>query len=69
NGIRLRVVGDLEKFSSRIQALIQRVEAKTARNTRLTLTIAVNYGGRWDILQATRRLVAEAARTGREVEV
>lgn len=69
NGIRLRVVGDLEKFSPRIQALIQRVEAKTARNTRLTLTIAANYGGRWDILQATRRLVAEAARTGREVEV
>ncbi len=61
NGIRLRVVGDLTKFEPRIQALIRRGETKTARNTRLTLTIAANYGGRWDILQATRKLVEEAA--------
>ncbi|KWO80634.1 polyprenyl diphosphate synthase [Burkholderia ubonensis] len=69
NGIRLRVVGDLDRFEPRIQALIRRAETKTARNTRLTLTIAANYGGRWDILQATRKLVEQAAREGREVEV
>ncbi|AOJ68513.1 MULTISPECIES: isoprenyl transferase [Burkholderia] len=69
NGIRLRVVGDLTKFEPRIQALIRRAETKTARNTRLTLTIAANYGGRWDILQATQKLVDEAAREGRAVEI
>lgn len=69
NGIRLRVVGDLERFEPRIRELIRRAETKTARNTRLTLTIAANYGGRWDILQATKRLVEQAVREGREVDV
>ncbi|EIP88975.1 undecaprenyl diphosphate synthase [Burkholderia humptydooensis MSMB43] len=69
NGIRLRVIGDLTKFEPRIQALIRRAETKTARNTRLTLTIAANYGGRWDILQATQKLIDEAAREGRAAEV
>ncbi|WP_321961607.1 isoprenyl transferase [Paraburkholderia sp. J7] len=69
NGIRLRVVGDLSMFNERIQDLIRRAETKTARNTRLTLTIAANYGGRWDILQATRKLVEEAAATGQPVAV
>jgi undecaprenyl diphosphate synthase len=69
NGIKLRVVGDLSAFDRRIQDLIRRAETKTARNTRLTLTIAANYGGRWDIMQATRKLVDEAALTGSPVEV
>ncbi|AFQ47853.1 polyprenyl diphosphate synthase [Burkholderia cepacia] len=69
NGIRLRVVGDLERFEPRIRDLIRRAETKTARNTRLTLTIAANYGGRWDILQATKKLIEQAVREGREVEV
>ncbi|RQU50365.1 di-trans,poly-cis-decaprenylcistransferase [Burkholderia cenocepacia] len=69
NGIRLRVVGDLDRFEPRIRELIRRAETKTARNTRLTLTIAANYGGRWDILQATKKLVELAVREGREVEV
>jgi undecaprenyl diphosphate synthase len=64
NGIRLRVVGDLSLFDTRIQDLIRRAETKTARNTRLTLTIAANYGGRWDILQATRKLAEQAVRDG-----
>jgi undecaprenyl diphosphate synthase len=65
NGIRLRVVGDLSPFDVRIQDLIRRAEAKTARNGRLTLTIAANYGGRWDVLQATRKIAEEAAAQGR----
>jgi undecaprenyl diphosphate synthase len=69
NGIRLRVVGDVSMFDDRIRTLIQRAEAKTARNTRLTLTIAANYGGRWDIMQATRKLVEQAAVLGRAVSV
>jgi undecaprenyl diphosphate synthase len=64
NSIRLRVVGDLSQFDARVQDLIRRAEAKTARNNRLTLTIAANYGGRWDILQATRKVAEEALRAG-----
>jgi undecaprenyl diphosphate synthase len=55
NGIRFKVVGDLEAFDSRIVAHIRRGEELTAANKKLTLTIAANYGGRWDILQAANR--------------
>lgn len=63
NGVRLRVVGDLSRFDTRIQTLISDAEKLTARNTRLTLTIAANYGGRWDILQALRHLVQQKPET------
>ena len=55
NGIRFKVVGDIARFDPRIVELIRRGEELTAGNTRLTLTIAANYGGRWDILQAADR--------------
>jgi undecaprenyl diphosphate synthase len=54
NEIRFRVVGDLARFDPRIRELIRDGEALTAANTRLTLTVAANYGGRWDIAQAAR---------------
>lgn len=60
NGVRLRVIGDLSRFDPRLQELIRNAEAATAGNTRLHLTIAANYGGRWDILQAVNRLAAVA---------
>jgi len=56
NGVRLKIVGDLSPFEPRLRKLIQDGEALTAENSRLTLTIAANYGGRWDILQAMNRL-------------
>jgi undecaprenyl diphosphate synthase len=56
NGIRLKVVGDLSRFEPRLQELIKAGEVQTAGNARLTLTIAANYGGRWDIMQAVNRL-------------
>ena len=59
NGIRFKVVGDLAAFDARIVEHIRRGEALTAGNTRLTLTIAANYGGRWDILQAADRCRVE----------
>jgi undecaprenyl diphosphate synthase len=59
NGIRLRVVGDLARFDERMRALIEQAERTTDGNTRLTLTVAANYGGRWDILQALGRLLRE----------
>jgi undecaprenyl diphosphate synthase len=60
NGIRLKIVGDLSAFDSRLQALVDAGERRTADNNRLTLTIAANYGGRWDIVQAMNRAAAEA---------
>jgi undecaprenyl diphosphate synthase len=59
NGIRLRVIGDVSRFDSKIGRLIAEGEQLTAGNTGLTLTIAANYGGRWDILQAVSRLARE----------
>ena len=59
NNVRLRVVGDLTKFDLRLQQLIQDAELKTEKNSALVLTIAANYGGRWDITQAANRLVIE----------
>ena len=64
NGIRLRIVGDLERFEPRLQKMIADAEARTAQNTRMTLTIAANYGGRWDILQAGNALLRERAAKG-----
>jgi len=59
NGVRLKVVGDTSRFDPKLRKLIERGEELTARNTSLTLTIAANYGGRWDMLQAMNRLVKE----------
>jgi undecaprenyl diphosphate synthase len=59
NGVRLKVVGDTRRFDPQIQTLIARGEELTAENRRLTLTIAANYGGRWDILQAMNRFLMD----------
>ncbi len=70
NGIRFKVVGDTSRFDPRIRDLIAAGEALTTENTRLTLTVAANYGGRWDIAQAARCYFAlhpEAATTQGEL--
>ncbi|SCY54479.1 Undecaprenyl pyrophosphate synthetase [Thiohalorhabdus denitrificans] len=61
NGIRLRVIGDRQGLGDNLIPLIERAEATTAEGTRMTLNIAANYGGRWDIAQATQQLAREAA--------
>ncbi|HLU19783.1 MAG TPA: polyprenyl diphosphate synthase [Pusillimonas sp.] len=58
-GVRLRVVGDLSAFEPHLRDLIQAAEERTRGNDLLHLTIAANYGGRWDILQAMRALLRE----------
>ena len=58
NGVRLRIVGDLTRFDPKLQQLIREAEEKTAANQKLCLTVAANYGGRWDIMQAVNRLAA-----------
>ena len=64
NGIRFRVIGDLSGFSERIQALIRDAEALTRDNPRLTFTVAANYGGRWDIVQAVKKLMLSGVSAG-----
>jgi undecaprenyl diphosphate synthase len=57
NGIRFKVIGDTTRFEPKIRELIAAGEKLTAPNGRLTLTIAANYGGRWDIAQAAHKLL------------
>lgn len=61
NGVRVQFIGDLEKFSERIQSLAKEAQAKTINNNKLLLSVAINYGGRWDITQACRQLAAKVA--------
>ncbi len=56
NGIRFRAIGDISRFDRKLVELIEGAQKMTAANTGLTLTVAANYGGRWDILQAVDRL-------------
>jgi len=58
NNVRLQVVGEREAFNPRLQAEIASAEALSQHNTGLTLVVAANYGGRWDVTQAARRLGA-----------
>ena len=60
NQIRLIIIGDRSKFDPVLIQAIEKAEALTKNNTRLTLTIAANYGGRWDIMQAMNKLVAQS---------
>jgi undecaprenyl diphosphate synthase len=59
HNVRLRVIGDISRFSARIQERIRRAEELTQQNIRLTLNIAANYGGRWDIIQGARKLAEQ----------
>lgn len=59
NNIRFRVIGDLTPFEPRLTRLIAEGEQLTRDHTQLTLTVAANYGGRWDIAQAVSRMLKE----------
>ena len=61
NNIRLKIIGDTTKFEPNLQKMIADAEALTAANSGLVLTIATNYGGRWDILQAANKVAATKA--------
>lgn len=58
NSIRLKVVGDLSRFDPKLQEMIANAERRTAGNTRLTVNVCANYGGRWDVMQAVGKMVA-----------
>jgi undecaprenyl diphosphate synthase len=61
NNVRLRFIGDLAAFSPELQAKVRQAETQTRDNQRMTLNIAANYGGRWDIVNAARQLAAAVA--------
>ena len=61
NGVRLKFIGDRAAFPQKLQAAMDRSESLTAANTGLTLIIAANYGGRWDITSVCRRLAGQVA--------
>jgi undecaprenyl diphosphate synthase len=56
NGVRLRIIGQRSRFSAKLQERMARAEAMTAENSRSTLVIAADYGGRWDIAQASKKI-------------
>jgi undecaprenyl diphosphate synthase len=58
-GVRIRIVGDRSAVSERVRQAWNEAESKTAHNTRITLSVAFNYGGRWDVIQTCKRLLAE----------
>ena len=62
NGVRIRFVGDIGAFTRSLQEKIARASSQTKHNTRMTLNVAVNYGGRWDIVQAARKLADDTSR-------
>lgn len=61
NKVRIRFIGDLDRFSPDLRTKIENVLERTPPDCEMTLNVAVNYGGRWDITQAARSLAADAA--------
>jgi len=59
NDIRLKIIGDRSPFDSKLKQTMQDAELLTANNSGLTLTIAANYGGRWDVIHALHTLLKE----------
>ena len=55
-GVKLRIIGDRSRFAADIHAMMDECEQLTRNNTRLNLNVAVNYGGRWDIVEASKAL-------------
>jgi len=58
-GVRIRIVGDREQVSDKLRDAWRQAESSTQHNERITLSVAFNYGGRWDIVQACRQAVRD----------
>lgn len=63
DGVRIRVVGDVAQVSDKVRQALADAERQTAENSRLVLTVAFNYGGRWDIVQACRKALDAGVRS------
>ena len=60
-GVRLRFIGERTAFPRMLQRLMDEMEARTEANTDFTFIVAVGYGGRWDVVQASRALARQVA--------
>src|SRR6266513_5789590 len=58
-GVRIRIVGDRTQVSDKLRAAWEQAESLTRDNTRITLSVCFNYGGRWDIVQACRQAIRD----------
>ena len=58
-GVRIRIIGDRSQVSDKLRQAWEHAEESTRHNTRITLSVAFNYGGRWDIVQACRQAIAD----------
>lgn len=58
-GVRIRIVGDRSAVSDKVRQAWEQVESTTAHNTRITLIVAFNYGGRWDVVQAAQQAIRD----------
>jgi undecaprenyl diphosphate synthase len=59
DGVRIRIVGDRSQVSEKLREAWEEAESSTRMNTRITLSVAFNYGGRWDIVQACRQAISD----------
>ena len=59
NDIRLKIIGDRSRFDDKLKQTMQEAERLTAKNSALTLTIAANYGGRWDVMHAVKAMLKD----------
>ena len=59
NNIRLQIIGDRSRFNATLQQHMEKAEQLTANNTKMTLVIAANYGGHWDVARAARKIAEQ----------
>jgi undecaprenyl diphosphate synthase len=64
HGVRIKIVGDRNEVSDKLRQAWEQAESSTRNNTRITLSVAFNYGGRWDIVQACRQAIADGVAPG-----
>lgn len=68
DGVRVRIIGDRNAVSASVRGAWERAEAATSHNDRITVWVAFNYGGRWDIVQACRRAILDGVPAGELTE-
>nr|WP_255417686.1 polyprenyl diphosphate synthase [Glaciecola sp. KUL10] len=68
NNIKLKVIGDVDAFSDKLKEKIKKAEVLTQNNNALTLNIAANYGGRWDVVNAAKKICNEVTSGNMSIE-
>ncbi len=59
DGVRVRIIGQKERLPESLQKVIKTTEESTVKNSSLNLNLAISYGGKWDILQAVKKIIEE----------